>query len=69
MLLFLLTVHGHSSFKLSYMYAVKMNSTLFASLWHTYFHRISFHFKLFISLNMFKNRSVVYLFHTVCLSH
>ena len=69
MLLVLLMVHGCSSFKLSYIYVVTMSSTLFESLWQAYFHSISFHFRLFISLSMFKYCFVVYLFHTVYHSH
>ena len=47
--LFLLIVYGHSSSKLSYMYAVNMISTLFVSLLQAYFHRISFNFKLLLT--------------------
>ena len=49
MLLVLLIVHGHSGFKLSYMYVVNMIFTLFVSLWQAYFHSISFHFKLLLA--------------------
>ena len=47
--LFLLIVHGHSDFQLSYMHVVNMIGTLFVSLWQAYFHSISFHFKLLLA--------------------
>ena len=47
--LFLLIVHGHSGFKLSYMYAVNMIGALFVSLLQAYSHSISFHFKLILA--------------------
>ena len=47
--LFLLIVHGHSGFKLSYMYAVYMIGSLFVSLLQAYFYSISFHIKLLLA--------------------
>ena len=47
--LFLLIAHGHSGFKLSYIYVVNMIGTLFVSLLQAYFHSISFHFKLLLA--------------------